>query len=76
MIDYNELLAKYKSALAEIDRLKKENAYVRAKLSVKTENDVVSERSPVLTPDDRTSEVAIDKHSSPEEKIALFRALF
>ncbi|MBQ9468589.1 MAG: hypothetical protein IJU52_06255 [Clostridia bacterium] len=76
MIDYNELLSKYKSALSEIERLKKENAHLRSRLSVKTENDVVSERSPVLTPDDRTSEVAVDKHSSPEKKIALFRALF
>ena len=76
MIDYNELLAKYKSALLEIDQLKKENAYLRSRLSVKLGSDVVSEQSLILFSEDRPSEAAVDKHSPPEKKIALFRSLF
>ncbi len=76
MIDYNELLSKFKSALSEIERLKKENAHLRSRLSVKPENGVEAERSPVLVPEEQKSEVSVDKHSPPEKKIALFRSLF
>ena len=76
MTDFNELLSKYKSALSEIDRLKKENAYLRSRLFVKPENGDVAEHPPVLATEDQKSEICVDKNSPPEKKIALFRELF
>lgn len=66
-MDYQALLNKYNELLEENSRLKSENSKLRKQLGI---NDIfVTNCQPVLN-------ATITKHSSPEEKIALFRSLF
>lgn len=67
MISYNELLQKYNAALKTITDLQTENRQLKARLGI-------SETVPIVN--DETEKSTINKYSSTDEKIALFRKLF
>ena len=66
MKSYEELLALYNEILEENKKLKYENAELKRQLGIP--------ESSITTPD--LPEAAVTKHSSPQEKITLFRTLF
>ncbi len=63
MLSYNDLLEKYNLLIKENDELKTENKKLKERLGI-------SEKEP------DTNNTSINKHSSPDEKIQLFRSLF
>ena len=67
MDSYDELLQKYNAALKTIIDLQTENRQLKARLGI-------SEIAPMTN--DETEKSAINKYSSTDEKIALFRKLF
>ena len=67
MDTYTELLQKYNAALNTIIDLQTENRQLKARLGI-------SEIAP--TANDETEKPTINKYSSTDEKIALFRKLF
>lgn len=64
---YDELLAKYNDAIKEIELLKKENHELKIRLG--------NDKDEPFSDEGIISE-GINKHSSPEEKIKMFRSLF
>ena len=66
MKSYEELLTLYNKILKENNKLKSENTELKRQLGIA--------EPPITTP--TLSEVAVTKHSSPQEKITLFRSLF
>ncbi|MBQ7930511.1 MAG: hypothetical protein IJ334_05790 [Clostridia bacterium] len=66
MKSYEELLALYNKILKENNKLKSENAELKRQLGIA--------KPSVATAN--LSEAAVTKHSSPQEKITLFRSLF
>ena len=65
MISYNELLEKYNRILNENERLKAENRHLKQQLGLPIEEKEIAK-----------TVNGINKFSSPEEKIKLFRSLF
>ena len=65
MISYNELLEKYNRILNENERLKAENRHLKQQLGLPIEEKEIAKNVN-----------GINKFSSPEEKIKLFRSLF
>lgn len=66
MKSYEELLVLFNKILEENKKLKSENAELKRQLGIA--------EPPITTP--TLSEAAVTKHSSPQEKITLFRSLF
>ena len=72
MLTYEELLAENRRLSEEVSKLKAENSELKAKLGI-----TVASSVKFLQPDEGVEEKSIvNKYSSPEEKIALFRSLF
>lgn len=72
MLTYEELLAENRRLSEELLKLKAENSELKAKLGITAASSVES-----VEPDEGEEEKSIvNKYSSPEEKIALFRSLF
>ena len=67
MLPYEELLKKYNIALQTIDSLRAENKHLKSKLGI------VEANASATTTNDRS---AINKYSSVDTKIRLFRKLF
>lgn len=63
MLSYNELLGKYNTLLKENEELKAENIRLKDRLGI-------------ITIETSAKSLLINKHSSPSEKIKLFRSLF
>ena len=71
MVDIETLLAENKKLSEEVSLLRAENAVLKERLGISSsqeENTTAEELQPVTS--------GINKHSLPEEKIALFRSLF
>ena len=66
MKSYEELLALYNKILKENNKLKSENTELKRQLGI---------AEPSVTTAD-LPEAAVTRHSSPQEKITLFRSLF
>ena len=64
MLTYSELLIKYESLLRENETLRQENELLRRQLGLCSQGEVCA------------ADVSVTQHSSPEEKIGLFRSLF
>jgi superfamily II DNA or RNA helicase len=74
MTDQNAVAERLKSAQQECDRLRAENAHLRAMLSI--QDSVSKEPGPAAIPIVSLSDSNIGSPSTPEKKISLFRSLF
>lgn len=69
MLTYSELLEEY-------NRLKAENAALKAEIAALKGVAVTSEKKEISEPKPNSSPVAVNRYSSPADKIKLFRSLF
>ncbi len=72
MLTFDELLAENRRLSEEIWKLKAENSELKAKLGITAAPSDESVKPDVCAPEKQI----VNKYSAPEEKIALFRALF
>ena len=73
MFNYENLLAENKALSEEVERLRKENAALKSRLGIVATQQTGKK---VFTDNNDTKCGPVNKHSSPEAKIALFKSLF
>ena len=79
MLTYSELLMKYENLLQDNKTLRQENEFLRSQLAQFSSGEICSADPSVHKVEIETEmnqTIAVTQHSSPDEKIRLFRSLF